>query len=132
MTPSTFLYHAHSGWRYIVLALLIIACIRLLVGWLGKLSWSKYDRWLIAGTAGSVHLQALMGIVLYILLQSWLTQGVTLWHSVPGLIAVYLVAKGSGWSKRKETPIEKFKWAFIAMSSTLVLVSFSVLYITSR
>lgn len=128
----SYLILTHSHWRHVVLALLILAALRLLVGWLGKQSWHKFDSYLVRVTAGSVHLQALMGIILYILRQSWGTQGITLWHAVPGLISVALVAKASGWAKRGETANDKFKWSFIGIASALLVVSFSVLYITSR
>lgn len=129
---ASYLLLAHSHWRHVVLALLILATLRLLVGWLGKQSWHKFDSYLVRATAGSVHLQVLMGVILYILFQAWGMKGITLWHAVPGFISMALVAKASGWAKRGETDNDKFKWSFIGIASTLLVVSFSVLYITNR
>ena len=56
---------AHSGWRYIVLILLVIAVIQAIAGWLGKKPYTEGNRKLNVFTLISAHIQLVFGLVLY-------------------------------------------------------------------
>ena len=56
---------AHSGWRYIVLILLVVAVINALSGWFGKKTYTEGNRKLNVFTLISAHIQLLIGLVLY-------------------------------------------------------------------
>jgi len=59
------LKHLHSGWRYVVFALLVIAIITAFAGWLGNGKYSNGNRKLNLCTLISAHLQLVIGLVLY-------------------------------------------------------------------
>ncbi|MGY4383228.1 hypothetical protein ACVWYN_000247 [Pedobacter sp. UYP24] len=56
---------AHSGWRYIVLTLLILAFVQALAGWMGKKPYTETNRKFNVFTLISAHIQLLIGLVLY-------------------------------------------------------------------
>ncbi len=58
---------AHSGWRYVVLVLLILTIIRAFIGWANKGPYSEGNRKLNLFAMISAHIQLLLGIVLYFL-----------------------------------------------------------------
>ena len=59
------LNHAHSGWRWIVLILLLINISNAMVAWRGIRAVSTRDVKLSLFGMISVHIQALLGIILY-------------------------------------------------------------------
>ena len=58
----------HSILRWVVLIVAIVAVVRALVGWLGKREWTALDDTLGIMLSGSMDLQVLLGIILYIFL----------------------------------------------------------------
>lgn len=56
---------AHSGWRYLVLILLVVAISQALSGWLGKKPYTEGNRKVNLFTLISAHIQLLMGLALY-------------------------------------------------------------------
>lgn len=58
---------AHSGWRYVVFILLVIAVINALSGWLGKKPYTEGNRKLNVFTLVSAHIQLLLGLAVYFL-----------------------------------------------------------------
>ena len=65
MTLYSFFLHLHSGFRYIVLLLVLVAIIRAWADWLGKKAYSEGNRKLNLFAMISMHTQLLIGIVLY-------------------------------------------------------------------
>jgi len=126
----TFLFHAHSGWRYLVLLLMVVTTIKLLVGWLRKDSWQNIDLLLVRGTTASVHIQVLLGLVLYIMMQAWSLPHIHDGHIFPAVIGAGFVTAATVWAKRKPSSAERFKWAFIGNLIALVSVSVAVWFIT--
>ena len=61
---GNFLLQFHSGWRYIVIVVLVVAIAKLLIGWLTNGKWSKLDQGLGAATPLIVDIQMLLGLVL--------------------------------------------------------------------
>ncbi len=60
--------HAHSGFRWIALVLAVILTIKSLIGLLAKSKYQKLDNILAASFAGTMHLQLLLGLLLYFFL----------------------------------------------------------------
>ena len=98
---------AHSGWRYLVLILLIVAVIQALAGWFGKKAYTEGNRKLNVFTLISAHIQFLLGIGLYVL--SPLTKGPTgealyrYWkmeHIAIMIVAIVLITIGNARSKK--------------------------------
>ena len=59
------LLHLHSALRYVVVLLLIVAIIKAFTGWFGGKTYTESDRKLALFTMISVHLQLVIGLVLY-------------------------------------------------------------------
>ena len=54
---------AHSGWRYLVIILLLVAFINALMGYLGKKPYTEGNRKLNVFALISSHIQLLLGLV---------------------------------------------------------------------
>ena len=61
----TFLLKFHSGLRYIVLLLLVLALIQALAGWFGNKTYTEGNRKLNLFAMISAHVQLLTGLILY-------------------------------------------------------------------
>lgn len=124
---------AHSGWRYIVLILLVVAVLQALSGWFGKKSYTEGNRKLNVFTLISAHIQLLLGLVLYFL--SPLTKGPTseavyrYWkmeHIAIMIVAVVLITIGNSKSKKIADAVAKHKTVAIFFGIALVLIIGSI------
>lgn len=61
----TFLLKFHSGLRYIVLLLLVLALIQALAGWFGNKTYTEGNRKFNLFAMISAHVQLLTGLILY-------------------------------------------------------------------
>jgi len=120
---------AHSGWRYIVLILLVIAVIQALSGWFGKKAYTEGNRKLNVFTLISAHIQLLIGIALYVL--SPLTKGpmgdalYRYWkmeHIAMMIIAIVLITVGNARSKKVDAAFSKHKTIAIFFGIALIIV----------
>lgn len=102
----------HSGFRYIVLILILVALIQSLTGWMGKKSYTEGNRKLNLFAMISAHIQLLLGLLVYFVspfvkfddmgtvmkdstLRYW-----TVEHVVMMLIAIILITIGHSRSKK--------------------------------
>lgn len=124
---------AHSGWRYIVLILLVVAILQALSGWFGKKAFTEGNRKLNVFTLISAHIQFLMGIGLYVL--SPLTKGPTseamfrYWkmeHIAIMIAAVVLITIGNSRSKKVADAAAKHKAVAIFFGIALILIVVSI------
>ena len=122
-----FILQAHSGWRWVVLALIVITAIKMLVGWLGKQKWSGIDTRLLQFTRIALYIQVVLGVVLYILLQQWTNMRFTGEHVVIALLAVGAVEFGSARAKKSTSSNNMFRFAFIGTGLALVLIYVALL-----
>ncbi|MES2651414.1 MAG: cytochrome B [Bacteroidota bacterium] len=129
MSIYEILKSAHSGWRYLVLLLLILAIINALTGWMGNKSYTEGNRKLNVFTLISAHIQFVLGIVLYFL--SPLTKGPmadTLYrywkveHISMMLIAIVLITVGNAKSKKGVTGVAKHKSIAIFFGLALIVI----------
>jgi len=120
---------AHSGWRYIVLILLVIAVIQALAGWFGKKAYTEGNRKLNVFTLIGAHIQLLIGIALYVL--SPLTKGpmgdalYRYWkmeHIAMMIIAIVLITVGNARSKKVDAALSKHKTIAIFFCIALIIV----------
>ena len=120
---------AHSGWRNIVLILLIVAIFQALNGWFGKKNYTSANRQLNLFTLISAHIQLLLGFVLYFL--SPLTKGPTsdalyrYWkmeHVSMMVIAVVLITIGNAKSKKVKDAVAKHKNISIFFGIALLII----------
>ena len=133
MNLYNILKSAHSGWRYLVLILLVVAILQALAGWFGKKSYTEGNRKLNVFTLISAHIQFLFGLVLYFL--SPLTKGPTsealyrYWkmeHIAIMLIAVILITVGNSKSKKIADGVAKHKTIAIFFGIALILIIASI------
>lgn len=140
MTLYSFLLHLHSGFRYIVLLLVLLAIIRAWLGWLGKVAYSESHRKLNLFAMISVHTQLLIGLVLYFVspfvkfgsdtMKDATTRYWTVEHLTGMLIAIALITIGHARSKRGATSDAKHK--SIAIFYTLALAVIVIIIIFSK
>ncbi|HMQ56103.1 MAG TPA: hypothetical protein PKE64_14115 [Anaerolineae bacterium] len=127
---STFyfiLLQAHSGWRYVVLLLVILTTAKVVVGWLGNQAWTKLDSRLMSYTNIAIGIQFLLGLFLYTLFivnggMGRSIGGFTGGHVVPAILAVAAAGFGFARSRRVEGDRRKFMFAAIGMLLAIFLV----------
>jgi len=119
---TNFLLQAHSGWRWIVLVLIIVTAVKMLFGWLTKQDWTRLDSNLLLYSRIAVNIQVVLGVVLYILLQRWTNMRFTGEHVIVALLAVGGIEFGAGRAKKASSAINMFKFAFIGFAIALVLI----------
>ena len=140
MNLYSFFKYFHSGFRYIVIILVVLAIVRALAGWFGKQPYGEGNRKLNLFAMISMHTQFLLGIILYFLspfvvfakttmkdpsLRYWTVEHITMM-----LIAIALVTIGHARSKRIAVPEGKHK--AIAIFYTLAFIVVVVAIIQSQ
>lgn len=141
MNAYKFFLEFHSGLRYIVMLLLLLAIIRAWADWLGKKSYSEGQRKLNLFAMISVHTQLLVGLILYFLsplvqfnsetMKVHDTRYWTVEHITGMLIAVVLITIGHSKSKKAATAEGKHK-AIATFYTIAVLVVLGVLAASGR
>lgn len=124
---------AHSGWRYLVLILLIVAVLQALSGWFGKKAYTEGNRKLNVFTLISAHIQMLFGLVLYFLgnwykIDSSVAVG-RYWkmeHIAIMLLAIILITVGNSKSKKITDSVAKHKTVAIFFGIALILIIGSI------
>ena len=135
MNTTTILFHTHSGWRYIVILVMILAIAKLLIGWFGSQSWSKLDQGLGAAMPIVIDIQWLLGIVLWIMGPpiAWFNNrgSVTFWEHA-ATMTLALIAAHIGWAraKRATDDTRKFQSASIGFLIAGLFVAVGVARIT--
>ncbi len=109
----------HSGFRYVVFLMVVLAIIQSLLGWLGKKPYSELNRKVNLFALISAHTQLLIGIVLYFLspnvqfnsetMKNDTTRYFTVEHWVMMIIAIVLITIGHSKSKKTALPENKHK-----------------------
>lgn len=130
------LLHAHSGLRYVVLALLIVSILVAFFSWTGKKPFSESNRKLYMFTMISGHIQLLIGLVLYALqtIPMISAQGMgnvmknpearffAVEHIAMMILALVFVTVGHVLSKKKEAPMAKHKMVAVFYLLALILI----------
>ena len=130
------LLHAHSGFRYVVGILLIIAIIVAFAGWFGKSNYSEGNRKLNLFTLISAHIQLLLGLVLYFVspfvkfgadtmkddtLRYWTVEHITMM-----IIAIVLITIGHSKSKKALTGEAKHKTIAVFYTIALIIIVLAI------
>lgn len=123
------LFMAHSGLRWLVLFVAVIAIIKYLIGWLQGGQYKGMDRGLMAAFSGLMDLQSLLGVIL--LVWSGLTGvGFPFFRIAHGLImvAAAVVAHLSRrWKNADDGTRFRNDLFLIVGSLILVLIGISIL-----
>ena len=136
----SFLVHMHSGLRWLLLIILLVAIYRSFTGYSGNKSFTKTDNTVRLWTVIFTHLQLVVGLILYIqspfVKSLWSDFGNAvkqeapmffgLFHFLFMLLAVVLITIGSAKTKRRNTDKEKFKtmrgWFLAALIIILLAI----------
>ena len=127
----------HSGFRYIVLLLIVLALIQALTGWLGKKSYTEGNRKLNLFAMISAHIQLLLGLLIYFAsplvrfddmgsamkddtLRYW-----TVEHAVMMIIALIFITVGHSRSKKAINGPDKHRniAIFYGIGAVIVIVA---------
>ncbi|XHR94749.1 cytochrome B [Mucilaginibacter sp. UC70_90] len=139
MTLYSFFKEFHSGFRYIVIVLVLLALVRAFMGWLGKRPYGEGNRKLNLFAMISVHTQFLLGIILFFIspmvqfsketMKNPITRYFTVEHWVIMLIAIVLITIGHSKSKKAALPEGKHKAIAIFYLIGIVLISAGIMLI---
>lgn len=123
---------AHSGWRYLVLILLVLAIVTAIAGWLGKKPYTEENRKLNVFTLIFVHIQILFGLILYFV-SPLVEAGIRYWkmeHIGMMVFAAILVTVGNARSKRTEDPSAKHRTIALYFGLGLIVIIASIIQMT--
>jgi cytochrome b561 len=119
MTAYSIFKHLHSGFRYIVFILLLLAIIQSLLGWINRKPYTEINRKLNLFTLISAHIQLLIGLVLFFIspyvqftadtMKNDTTRYYTVEHWVMMLIAIVMITIGYSKSKKIVMPESKHR-----------------------
>lgn len=134
----TGLFHTHSMMRYFILAVLILAILKSIGGWMRKSEYDKFDNRLAFFAMLFVHLQIVLGFVMYFLspkvmidnmalaMKTPLVRYYTVEHVLMMLIVAALITIGRVVSKKKATDLQKHKVISIYYGLSLVIILVTV------
>lgn len=126
----TFLLHAHSGLRWLILVAVIIAVLKSLIGLFAGTEYSKFDKIVAVAFVGMMHLQLLIGLVLYFIYSPFITYNMSdqvsrFWsveHLALMLFAVAAAQVGRSISKKTQDAQVKFRFQSIFFGMSLILM----------
>lgn len=137
MNFYTILKNAHSGWRYLVFVLLVVAVIQALLGWFGRKNYTEGNRKLNVFTLISAHIQLVLGLVLYFM--SPLTKGESsdplyrYWkmeHIGMMILAIILITIGNSRSKKAIDSVAKHKSIALFFGLGLIVIIVAIVMMT--
>ncbi len=120
MNAYSIFKYLHSGLRFLVLILILLAIIQAVIGWMGKKPYTEGNRKINLFAMISAHTQLLIGIVLYFLspyvkdlskatMQDNDARYWTVEHWSMMLFAIILITVGHARSKRITLPEGKHR-----------------------
>jgi cytochrome bd-type quinol oxidase subunit 2 len=137
MNAYSFVRGLHSGFRYIIFVLLVLAIIQALLGWLGRKPYTEVNRKVNLFTLIAAHTQLLIGIVLYFLspfvqfnsstMKDPVSRYFTVEHWVMMVIAIALITIGYSKSKKIIMPESKHQTVFIFYIIALFIIIGAIL-----
>ena len=136
ITMYPMLKHLHSGWRWIVLALLLAAIINAIMKWQSGKSFSESDRKLGLFAMISTHIQFIFGLIIYFMsplvnfdegfMKNAVTRFFAVEHLTMMLIAIVLITIGYSRSKRQTDGTKKFKTQAIFYLIALAIMLYAI------
>src|SRR4051812_4882513 len=121
---NDFILRAHSGWRYIVILVAVVALVKLLIGWLTNGKWSRLDQGLGTALPVVMDIQLLLGLVLWIVEQRWHGDDPLRSWSHPVIMLIAIAVAHIGWSRTKKSTSDpiKYRTATLWFAIALILV----------
>jgi len=124
----------HSGWRYVVFTLLIVAVVKALTGWFGNKPYTDGNRKLNVFTLISAHIQLLIGLVLYFT-EGWYalsSKGAPavryfkMEHISMMIVAIILITVGNAKSKKVAEAVAKHRTISIFFGLALLIIIITI------
>lgn len=137
MTSYQIFLFLHSWIRWFILVLGIVVIIKAFIGWSGNKPYLKGDNGMSAGFIGLLHLNLLIGLILYFFLSPFVQQAfndfgaamkdsyLRFWaveHIAVNIIAVVVAQIGRTRSKRAASDLAKHKTVAIFYTIALLLI----------
>lgn len=125
------IFYTHSGWRYIVILVAVLALLKMLLGMLGGRRWGKLDQALGAAFPIIFDIQLLFGIILWgMQFAAGIPSRQAAEHPVTMILAI--AAAHIGWSRAKKSSsdADKFRAAFVGFLIATLLMSLGVARMT--
>lgn len=125
---------AHSGWRYLVILLLLAAFVSALSGFFGKKSFTEGNRKLAVFALISAHIQLVLGLLLYFM-NDWYKMDSSVasnryWkmeHISMMVIAIILITIGNSKSKKATDSVIKHRNIFVFFGLGLLIITVAIL-----
>ena len=132
-----FFLQLHSGFRFIVMVLLLLAILQSLAGWFGNRPYTNVNRKINLFTLISAHTQLLIGLVLYFLsplvkfnsgtMKDDTTRYWTVEHIAMMIFAIILITIGHARSKRILAPAGKHRTIAVFYSLALLVIVLAII-----
>ena len=129
---QAFLIHAHSGWRWIVLLLIIMAIVKATGGMSGSGRFSEGTRKIALFAMIATHIQIVLGLILYAIsskvqfgaetMSDSTLRFFAVEHLLTMLIAALLITMGHSRSKKAAEAARKAKSIFWFYLLALLLI----------
>ncbi len=126
----------HSGFRYVVIILVLLAIFQSLAGWFGRKAYTEGNRKINLFAMISVHTQLLIGLVLYFIsplvqfgsaaMKEAETRYWTVEHISMMVFAIILITVGHARSKRIVLPEGKHRAIAIFYSLALLVIILAI------
>ncbi|MBW7886027.1 MAG: hypothetical protein H3C34_26040 [Caldilineaceae bacterium] len=127
-----FLFSAHSGWRYVVIAVTLVALAKYLYGRFGNGQWGDWDRRLGLTVPTVFDIQLLLGLVLWIAASGWTLAASKAWeHPVTMIIAVIITHLTWRRVKGEADDPARFRTALVGYLIAAIVMGLGVWRITS-
>ncbi|MCJ8210611.1 cytochrome B [Mucilaginibacter sp. RS28] len=136
MNAYNIVKYLHSGFRFVVIILLVLAILQSLSGWLGRRRYTEGNRKLNLFAMISAHTQLLIGLILYFLspfvqfnsstMKTPLTRFWTMEHITMMIIALVLITIGHSRSKKLNAPEAKHKSIAIFYIIAMILIILAI------
>ena len=128
MDTYTILMEAHSGWRMLLLLVLIVALVKYLIGWLGNGKWANFDTMLNRVTPIFIDIQWLLGLIVWITNSWWsLPDRARAWeHPIMGTLALVAAHVVAARTRKAAGDKAKFRTAFIGYLITGLLIALNI------
>lgn len=135
-TLYSILKSSHSGWRWVVLVLIVVAVVKMHMGWKGKKEFSAGDKKLALFAMIAFHLQFLFGWILYFvspkvafiegMMKDSMLRFFSVEHALMMTLAMVVITVGYSKSKKKSDSTAKFKTLAIFYTIALALILVSI------
>lgn len=132
MSMYTIMVEAHSGWRHLIVAVIAVAILRAVYGWIRNSEWGVWDNRIGLATPIVMDIQLLLGIVVWIMSKQWLGYNTLAAWEHPVVMILAVAAAHITWVqiKRRVASQDKFRIATIGFAITAVILAFGIARIT--